>query len=442
VATRSGVAAVAATRQKSSPKTLAALTSAALALPGMTSHSHAATPPTKVELEGGLFYYDEGPDRVRVATVQQQALTPVGDNFDVKLNAVYDAISGASPIYNVPTLECPGGTVIQPTNGGAETVSGASGASGSSTSPLPRPRGGIPYTQSGCKPIGVQQVISPTPFDDRRVAVDLKVNHYRGDTTFGVGLGISDEEDYRSNFLTLDLRQDLNEKRTTLALGFSLADDKVMPVNDPGFIGDKQTLQYLVGLTQILDKYSITQVNLTYSNAAGYLTDPYKDVFVLDTNSVVPERRPDERGQWNLLGRYIRFVPALDAAVHLDYRYSWDDWGVTANTLETSWIQTLGAGWQATFGVRYYSQGEADFYQDYFDTLPSSGGYTSDYRLATFGALGYRLRLSKALSESVRIDAGIEYYDRRVGLALESTDNSDTADYDYLTFNLGWKVSF
>ena len=429
-------------RRRAQPKTLAALTSAALALPGMTSQAPAATPATQVELEGGLFYYDEGPDRVRVATVQQQALTPVGDDFDVKLNAVYDAISGASPLYNVPTLECPGGTIIRPNTSGTDTVSGASGASGGASSPLPRPLGGIPYTQSGCQPIGVQQVISPTPFDDRRVAVDAKVNYYRGDTTVGLGLGISDERDYRSNFFSLDLRQDLNQKSTTLALGFSLADDKVMPVNDPGFIGDKQTLQYLVGVTQILDKASLVQVNLTYANASGYLTDPYKQVFVLESNAAIPEQRPDERGQRNLLGRYVRFLPALDAALHLDYRYSWDDWGVTANTLETSWIQTLGRGWQATLGVRYYSQGEADFYRDYFDTLPANGAYTSDYRLATFGALGYRLRLSKQVTDAVRIDAGVEYYDRRVGLALNSTDNTDAADYDSLTFNLGWKVSF
>ena len=62
--------------------------------------------------------------------------------------------------------------------------------------------------------------------------------------------------------------------------------------------------------------------------------------------------------------------------------------------------------------------------------------------LAAFGALGYRLRLSKQVTDSVRIDAGIEYYNRRVGLALNSTDNTDAADYDFLTFNLGWKVSF
>ncbi len=405
----------------------------------MTTQSPAATPVTKVELEGGLFYYDEGPDRVRVATVQQQGVAPVGDDFDVKLNAVYDSISGASPIYNVPTLECPGGTVIQPATGGTETVSGASGGS---TSPLPRPRGGIPYTQAGCQPISVEQVISPIPFDDRRVAVDLKANHYRGDTTIGLGLGISDEEDYRSNYVTLDLRQDLNQKLTTLALGFSLAEDKVMPVNEPGFTGDKQTLQTLVGLTQVLDKYSLAQVNLSYTDGQGYLTDPYKDVFVLDSNSVLPEQRPDERHQWNLLGRYIRFFPGPDGALHLDYRYSQDDWGLSANTLETSWIQTLGAGWQSTLGVRYYSQGQADFYQDYFDSLPTNGRYSSDYRLATFGALGYRLRLSKSLSESIRIDAGVEYYDRRVGLALTGTDNGDFADYDFVTFNVGWKLSF
>jgi hypothetical protein len=172
------------------------------------------------------------------------------------------------------------------------------------------------------------------------------------------------------------------------------------------------------------------------------LTDPYKYVFVLDSDSVLLEQRPDERHLWNLLGRYVRYFPAWDSSLHVDYRYSWDDWGVRAHTLDTAWTKSLADGWLITLGARYYSQHQADFYADYFAGLPAAGHYSSDYRLATFGALGYRLRLSKELTDSIRIDAGVEYYDRRVDLALWETSNTDSTDYDFLTFSLGWKLSF
>ena len=102
----------------------------------------------------------------------------------------------------------------------------------------------------------------------------------------------------------------------------------------------------------------------------------------------------------------------------------------------------MGDGWSITPGVRYYSQTAADFYQDYFSYLPDDGIYSSDYRLAGFGALSYRLKLSKSLADNIRLDAGVEYYDRRDGLALENSRGCGCADYDYLTVSLGWKLLF
>jgi len=429
---------VAATKRP--PKSLTALTSAALALPGMVDQAQGATPATKIELEGGLFYYDEGADHVEVTSVQQGMVAPLTDDLDLTLNAVWDSISGASPVYNAPDLECTETSIGQSVPVATDTVSGASGTP---TTPPSGNGGGQASTQVDCRPTGkVDQVISPTPFDDRRKALDLKVSHYRGDMVFSLGGGISNESDYRSNYLSIEMLRDLSQKHTTLALGLSLADDEIRPANQPGVSEDKESFQGFLGVTQVLDKYSLAQVNLSYTAASGYLADPYKDVYVLDTNSVLPEQRPEDRHQWNLLGRYVRHFPALDSSLHLDYRYSQDDWGLVAQTLETTWIRSLADSWLITFGVRYYSQYEADFYQDWFDTLPADGHYSSDYRLATFGALSYRLKLSKALTDSIRIDAGVEYYDRRVGLSLWETDNTNSTDYDFVAFNVGWKLSF
>lgn len=420
-------------------RALAALTGAALALPGMTPTAQGATPASQLELEGGIYYYDEGSGRVTVRAIQQGLITPLGDDLDLSLNLVRDSISGASPVYNVPELSCPGGVTIRPRE---PSLDSASGASGGPSSPLPQPLGGRPYTETACQPTAVQQILSTTRFADVREAVDLKLNRYLGDMTLGLGLGFSEEIDYSSHYLNLDLRRELNDKHTTLAMGVGLADDQFSPVNQPGFTGDKQVWNGLLGVTQVLDKYSLAQVNLTYADGSGYLTDPYKEIYVLSTNSTQPEQRPDHRGQWNLLGRYTRWIPDLGGALHFDYRYSWDDWGISAHTLDASWSQPLGDGWSITPGVRYYSQTAADFYQDYFSYLPDDGIYSSDYRLAGFGALSYRLKLSKSLGDNIRLDAGVEYYDRRDGLALENSRGCGCADYDYLTVSLGWKLLF
>ena len=41
--------------------------------------------------------------------------------------------------------------------------------------------------------------------------------------------------------------------------------------------------------------------------------------------------------------RYVGYVQPLDAALHADYRFFHDDWGIDAHTLKLSWYQPLPA---------------------------------------------------------------------------------------------------
>jgi hypothetical protein len=425
---------VAVTKDQRAQRTLTALTSAALALPGMASESFGATPAER-QWDVGYFYYDEGGDRMTVNTLQQTLTLPLGDHLDLAVNGVRDTISGASPIYNLPEIRCPDGSVSTPP---VLTVSGASGTPIGSGRPPARPTLGA----NGCQIRSARQVMLEDTFEDVRTAGDVKLNYYLDDTTLGVGAGVSREKDYDSDFFSLDLRRELNQKLTTLAVGYSLASDTFSPLNRPGFEGDKDTHQFLLGVTQILSKNSLFQTNLTYGRNHGYLTDPYKNVYVLSTNAAVDEQRPDSREQWNLLTRYVHYFPSLQSALHLDYRYSTDDWGVNAHTLEASWIQPLGHGWAITPRLRYYSQGQADFYRSYFDSLPASGHYSSDYRLAGFGALSGGFKLSKQITDKLRIDANVELYDRESSYALTSEDDSSFADYGFASYSLNLSLRF
>ena len=85
---------------------LAALTAAAMALPGV--HARAAEPglnPFTVDASH-LEYFESG-NRMRVRVNQGTATVPIGDNIQLLANGLQDVISGASPINNAPG---PGGS--------------------------------------------------------------------------------------------------------------------------------------------------------------------------------------------------------------------------------------------------------------------------------------------------------------------------------------------
>ena len=96
---------MAATNPNGSSRALTALTTAALALPGLSPDTQAGTPAER-QWDVGFFYYDEGEGRMTVESLQQSLTLPLGERFDLTLNAVRDSISGASPIYNLPEIRC------------------------------------------------------------------------------------------------------------------------------------------------------------------------------------------------------------------------------------------------------------------------------------------------------------------------------------------------
>ncbi len=114
----------------------------------------------------------------------------------------------------------------------------------------------------------------------------------------------------------------------------------------------------------MLDKSSVIQTGIQLNFENGYLSDPYKLVSVGD--AIVPDARPGSRTEAALLVRYRRAFSDANAALHLDYRYAQDSWGVVSHTVDVGWYQSLPDGWQLIPALRYYSQQEARFYAPFF----------------------------------------------------------------------------
>ena len=282
-----------------------ALVAAALALPGILPAGAAAQAVADhgvLELKY-LDYRDwqPGASRMTVRSPSLYTLIPLNDTTEFEGSLVYDAMSGASPLsFN--------------------TLSGASG-------------------------LGVT---------DYRTAGDAKVTKYFGDWAMGVSGVVSSERDYLSRGGALDVRFFSDDRNRTYAVSIAGANDWIRPTHHEIPPAPRNTLEYLVGITQALSPTQIVQSNVTYSYGHGYFNDPYK---LLD-------KRPGERRIFAWLTRYNQYFAGQDGALRLSYRYLHDSFGSNSNTLTAAWVQALPREWTVTPELRYYTQSSAWFFYD------------------------------------------------------------------------------
>jgi hypothetical protein len=228
--------------------------------------------------------------------------------------------------------------------------------------------------------------------------------------------------------------------------------------------GIKEDWAGSLNLTRVVNKYSVLKMGAGFTKSYGYMENPYKVVTAFyvqpvggsigDATRDIPyvgnmrafaENRPNNRNQLSLSAGWAQYIEPFDAALHFDYKYFFDDWGINAHTFEGNWVQPLGAGWTVTPRVRYYSQSAADFYYPYlvslgtnqptnnidaYNRLPTKE-FSSDHRLSAYGALSGGVMLSKQLAKGIRLDAGFEYYTHKGSLNMGSGGEGDYADFNY-----------
>jgi len=337
---------------------LSALMGAALAIPGLGLEAQNIAPAPIIRFKYGEYRDRQsanrtGDDRMRVHAPMMQFRTPLGESTDFEGTLMYESMSGASPLY----------------------LSSLSGASG----------------------LGIH--------DGRRTG-DFKFTKYLDQFSFGIGGSISNEDDYDSKGIVSDFRYWTEDKNTVFAFGVGLDSDDITSSNDRLLQEERTTANYLIGITQNLDSLSAMQMNLTYSSADGYLSDPYKTF----------DNRPRSRESLAWLTRYVRYIEELDSSVHLDYRFFRDTFDIVAHTFEAAYYQPLGRGWMIRPSIRYYFQGKADFFRNgRFPSEQPEGFFSADQRLSRFGEWGGGIKLIKELSETLSVDLSVQTFHQRSG---------------------------
>jgi hypothetical protein len=492
---------------------LHALTLAALALPGLLSPTVALAEDDEVSFQYG--HYQEGKrhlynvkntkNPIEVDSVLGKARVSLTDRIKFAFNYTQDTWSGATPITTAP-LAANGNRAIEANTASGQLITG--GASPYITNnrmllnknfvPLAVDANG---NQTATRqPVHVLATASP----ETRKQGDFNVGYEWDEAAVNMGGGISVENDYESRFGNLGGRWDFNQKLTTLNAGLSYTNSDTAARLDHDaepyitktvyeqqientattrvLHGNREDWATRLGLTQVLNKNAWLETSVGFTRSTGYMANPYKVMTIvfadpdsLGTDSENPqaivgdvkaflEQRPNERNQLNLGGRYIQHIAPLDAALHLDYRFFHDDWGINAHTFEADWVQPIANTWTVTPKVRYYTQDAADFYQPYlisrqafakpirddngipigfvpYDSSQLPRYFSSDQRLSGFGALSGGVTVNKKLSKAVNLEAGFEYYTHAGSLKLGGGGEGSYSDFGYYLANAALNVN-
>jgi hypothetical protein len=395
------------------PAVSTALAAATCTLLGTTS-----VEPVQAQEEPGwdfntsLLYYAEADDRVQDLSLKTLSRRTFVDDRYLGLGLTVDALTGATPNGALPQSV-------------AQTFTKPSGKNTFTTSP-----GEFPIDDS---------------FRDTRVAVTADWSQPLGRLyTVSGGISGSFEYDYLHMGINGKLSRDFNNRNTTLSGGFALASDELDPVGgapvgltqmpNVGQLGprnsteSKDVLDLVFGVTQVISRNFLVQVNYSYSDSSGYLTDPYKILTLVDAVSgdpvpVVPsvpedvgpshvnfyEHRPDSRTKHSLYtqGKYYMGGKVLDAS----YRYMTDDWEIDSHTIDLHLRFPLGDTSYIEPHLRYYTQTAADFYRiSLTDGEPLPEFASADYRLADFDAITAGLKYGWKTPGGNDMSLRLEYY--------------------------------
>ncbi len=513
---------------------LHALTSAALVLPGLLlSTSHAAN----ANLDSFSFQYNrfqEGKRNlfnvpnslkpIQADVIQAGGKVSLSDRVKFSFNYTRDVWSGATPVTSAPLASNGNRPILQNAPGGGTFVSGASPFV---NRPISLDRDLNPIGQDGQVDTRAVEVLSSASPEVRNAA-DFGLGYEWNEAAVNFGGGVSIENDFKSSYGNVSGRLDFNQKLTSIKAGFGYTSNETSAILDHDLSpyltktafasqiesrggseilhGKRQDWAANIGLTQILGKNSLIDANIGYTHSNGFMENPYKAMTVifvdpeasnngLDTPingdvRALLEQRPNIRNQVAISARYIQYISPLDAALHLDYKFSTDDWGINTNTFTANWIQPLVSGWSITPRIRYHSQDAANFYQPYLvseqafstnavdalgrqvferidnpdilfvrdeqfnlldgdgnlvdealvsvqpkrnqfdnDQLPDS--FSSDHRLSGFGTLSGGVTLKKQFARGIALQTGFEYFTRQSALQIGGDNGGSFGDFDF-----------
>ena len=234
----------------------------------------------------------------------------------------------------------------------------------------------------------IDVMTTASPYTEERTQGGLSFDLLQGKTQYSVSYTLSDESDYTANTASVDLSQDIFGDLVTVSFGFSQGWDEVRKNGDDAFEETVDRRSYRFGLQLIVTPRLMTGLNYEAITDEGFLNNPYRSVRYLDETSArgfsfQPELYPHTRTS-NAVSINARYFLPHRAAVHGEYRYFTDTWGIDASTVSIGYTHPWGKRWIFEAGYRWYDQSAADFYSDLFPRADAQNFLARDKELSTF----------------------------------------------------------
>ena len=388
-------------------KALTALTTSALALPGVAGlaagTAQADAPIERATGAASFSYYKEdnlspsrfsgtgSRDRYEVFQTQLRFDLPMTDRTDLGLDILYEEMSGASPWY-------------------VQAIAGS-----------PKPL----------------QVMSGATIEDERFDILADVDFYMDNGKDTISAGISTERDYFAFNLGLGAERNLNEKNTTVSSSIGFSYDWIDPTDADIFSTrpsseERWAVDLFLGVAQIISRNSTMQVTFNYKHSGGYLSDPYKAIRPIGPLAVLlSDERPTDKDQLSIMLRYRHHFERVAGSLHVDGRFYTDDFGINSLTTELGWYQNILDWITITPSVRWYTQSKADFYEPVLNPIipgnPGPRHRSSDFRLSPYGAISAKIKADFEFLDAFDYDA--PSWLQRIGVS-EGMDLIATVSYE------------
>lgn len=360
------------------------------------------------EVDTSYLSYREADQRVSVGKAVA-TLVRETEAGSITISAVHDTMSGASP------------TGALQSDSPASTVTTVSGGNSSNSLDYSTSEFSDTRRQLG---LGIEQALSP-------------------DYTLTYGGVISDESDYESLGANISLARESADRLSTITGGIGWIDDSIYrsdtggtpePLGNvqqprPFSKGGRKTLDALVGLSRVLNRLTVVQLNLSLSASDGYHSDPYKIISAADANERIianfHDSRPDSRLRGSVFGKLVHQLRDSLHSVHLSYRLYQDDWGISSHTGDLRYRHRLNRQQYLEPHLRLYRQSAADFYQRSLSVdagsnpvMPADSLASADYRLDALSSTTVGLKYGIRFTPDAELRLRAEYLDQRFSTAV------------------------
>jgi len=225
-------------------------------------------------------------------------------------------------------------------------------------------------------------------FSETRSEVDLSLSKNIGSLLPSVTYTYSHEPDYDSQGFGIAVQRELGSADTIASLGYNLSIDTV------GYTGtDRSSFSEslwshgaALSVTQVINPKMLVRGIYTLSLQQGYLEKPYRFVPLFDQAGIDAAQRDGAKLDLSTFDKYrlsartteevpfrrvghavgtrtLYYLESLPGALHLDYQFFFDSWGVRAHTFEPAIHWKVSESLTAVGYARLYLQQAASFWQ-------------------------------------------------------------------------------